>query len=54
MIEKRIVLIDGEKLTKLMLVHNFGVSTKQVFEIKMLDTDFLLIWDIETQVNIET
>ena len=41
-IEKRIVLIDGEKLTELMLAHNLGVSTKQVFEIKALDTDYFI------------
>lgn len=41
-IEKRIVLIDGEKLTELMLAHNLGVSTKQVYEIKALDTDYFL------------
>jgi len=42
LIEKRIVLIDGEQLTELMLEHNLGVSTKQVFEIKALDTDYFL------------
>ena len=41
-IEKRIVLIDGDKLTELMITHNLGVSTKQVFEIKALDTDYFL------------
>lgn len=40
MIEKRIVLVDGERLTELMLEHNLGVTTKQVFEIKTLDTDY--------------
>lgn len=41
-IEKRIVLIDGDKLTELMLSQNLGVSTKQVFEMKALDTDYFL------------
>ena len=41
-IEKRIVLINGEELTDLMLEHNLGVSTKQVFEIKALDSDYFL------------
>lgn len=41
-IEKRIVLIDGGILTELMLTHNLGVSTKQVFEIKVLDTDYFI------------
>ncbi|GAM66760.1 mrr restriction system protein [Vibrio sp. JCM 19236] len=39
-IEKRIVLIDGEQLTELMLSHNLGVSVKQIYEIKTLDTDY--------------
>jgi len=42
MIEKRIVLVDGEQLTELMLTHDLGVSTKQVFKIKTLDTDYFL------------
>ena len=42
MIEKRIVLINGEQLTELMLEHNLGVSTKQVFEVKALDSDYFL------------
>lgn len=42
LIEKRIVLIDGEQLTELMLAHNLGVSTKQVFDIKTLDSDYFL------------
>ncbi len=42
MIEKRIVLVDGEQLTELMLTHNLGVSTKQVFEVKSLDSDYFL------------
>jgi len=40
LIEKRIVLINGELLTDLMLEHNLGVSTKQVYELKALDTDY--------------
>lgn len=42
LIEKRIVLINGEQLTELMLEYNLGVSTKQVFEIKALDSDYFL------------
>lgn len=41
-IEKRIVLINGEQLTELMLEHNLGVSTKQIFEVKALDSDYFL------------
>lgn len=39
-IEKRIVLIDGNRLTALMIEHNVGVSTRQVFAIKALDSDY--------------
>ena len=42
LIEKRIVLINGEQLTDLMLEHNLGVSTKQVYELKALDTDYFI------------
>lgn len=40
LIEKRIVLIDGARLTALMIEHNVGVSTRQVFAIKALDSDY--------------
>lgn len=36
---QHIILIDGQKFTKLMIEHNFGVSTKKTFEIKVIDTD---------------
>lgn len=36
-----IILIDGERLTKLMIEHNFCVSTRKTFEIKAIDTDAL-------------
>jgi len=42
LIEKRIVLINGEQLTDLMLEHNLGVSSKQVYELKALDTDYFI------------
>ncbi|WP_457934216.1 restriction endonuclease [Pseudoalteromonas sp. SCSIO 43210] len=42
LIEKRIVLVDGKQLTELMLTHNLGVSTKQVFEVKALDSDYFI------------
>ncbi|MBQ4845214.1 restriction endonuclease [Pseudoalteromonas sp. MMG005] len=42
MIEKRIVLVDGEQLSALMLSHNLGVSTKYRFEVKALDSDYFL------------
>ena len=37
---QRIVLVDGERLTKLMIEYNVGVSTAQTYEIKEIDSDF--------------
>lgn len=42
LIDKRIVLVDGKQLTELMLTHNLGVSIKQVFEVKALDSDYFI------------
>lgn len=39
-IEHKIVLIDGEKMASLMIEHNVGINTKEVFEIKTIDTDY--------------
>lgn len=36
---QRIILIDGQKLARLMIEHNFGVSVQKTFAIKALDTD---------------
>lgn len=36
---QHIILIDGDKLSKLMIEHNFAVSVKKTFEIKAIDTD---------------
>ena len=38
--KQHIVLVDGDRLTKLMIKHNLGVSTFHTYEIKKLDTDF--------------
>lgn len=40
MIEKKIVLIDGEELAKLMIRHNLGVSIKDSYQIKTVDMDY--------------
>lgn len=40
MIEKKIVLIDGAMLADLMLQHNLGVSVKDTYQVKTLDTDY--------------
>jgi restriction system protein len=39
-IESRIVLIDGEQLTQLMIDHDIGVSTASIYEIKKVDSDY--------------
>ena len=36
----KIVKIDGERLAKLMITHNVGVSVQSVYEIKRIDTDY--------------
>lgn len=42
MIEKKVVLIDGKQLADLMIRHNLGVSVKQTFQVKTIDTDFFI------------
>ncbi|MEN8260133.1 MAG: restriction endonuclease, partial [Pseudomonadota bacterium] len=39
-IETKIILIDGNKLAKLMFDHGVGVSTNSVYEVKKIDTDY--------------
>jgi restriction system protein len=39
-IEKKIILIDGKGLSKLMVEHNIGVSVIGTYEIKKLDLDY--------------
>ena len=36
----KVVLVDGEMLTKLMIKHNVGVSSEHIYEIKRIDSDF--------------
>ncbi len=38
--ETKVVLIDGQMLTKLMVDYNLGVSTINVFELKKIDNDY--------------
>ena len=40
MIERKIVLIDGEQLAELMIDHDIGVSAAQTYTIKRVDSDF--------------
>ena len=39
-LNKKIVLIDGQELARYMIEYNVGVSTKQVYEIKKIDSDY--------------
>jgi len=41
-IDTRIVLIDGEMLTELMIANDVGVSLKKAYEIKKLDSDYFI------------
>lgn len=37
---KKIVLIDGEELARYMIEYSIGVSTKRIFKVKRIDTDY--------------
>ena len=37
-----IILIDGKKLTDLMLEYNVGIQIKAVYEVKEMDEDFFI------------
>lgn len=39
-IDSKIILIDGELLTQLMIDHNVGVSSVASYEIKKIDSDY--------------
>jgi restriction system protein len=39
-ISKRIVLIDGAELARLMVQHNVGVRTRTTYEVKKIDEDY--------------
>jgi len=38
--DMKIVLIDGEQLAQLMIDYNLGVTVRQVYEVKRIDTDY--------------
>lgn len=44
--DRRIVLVDGERMADLMLKHGIGVSTKQTLILQRMDEDFFL--DLES------
>lgn len=39
-LDMKIVLIDGQQLAELMIEHNLGVTRKEVYEVKQLDSDY--------------
>lgn len=43
--QHHIILIDGKRLAKLMIEHNFGVTVKKTFHIKELDMDIFADYD---------
>lgn len=38
--QQRLVLIDGEELTRLMIKHGVGVRTERKVELKKVDLDY--------------
>lgn len=40
LIEKKIVLIDGQELAKLMIQYNLGVGIKENYQVKHIDSDY--------------
>lgn len=40
LIEKKIVLIDGQELAKLMIQYNLGVGIKETYAVKQIDSDY--------------
>jgi len=41
-IDSKIILIDGQRLSELMIEHNVGVSPVASYEIKKIDTDYFI------------
>ncbi|MCX8031833.1 MAG: restriction endonuclease [Thermoleophilia bacterium] len=39
-LETKVILIDGQRLAKLMFIYNVGVSTARTIEIKRIDSDY--------------
>jgi len=45
--QQHIILIDGEKLARYMIEHDFGVSVKRTFKIKAIDMDIFVEYQDE-------
>jgi restriction system protein len=41
-IERKIVLIDGQQLARLMIDYNVGVATARTYTIKKIDSDYFM------------
>ncbi|MGL5076014.1 MAG: restriction endonuclease, partial [Waterburya sp.] len=41
-IETKIILIDGHRLTELMIEYNVGVTSVAKYEIKKIDSDYFI------------
>lgn len=39
-IEKKIILIDGDELTQLVIDHNVGVAAVETYAVKRVDIDY--------------
>jgi restriction system protein len=39
-LDMKIVLIDGQQLAELMIEHNLGVTRKEIYEVKQIDSDY--------------
>lgn len=39
-LDMKVVLIDGQHLAELMIEHNLGVTRKEIYEVKQIDSDY--------------
>jgi restriction system protein len=42
MIEKKIVLIDGKRLSELMIIYDVGVGSLKTYKLKQVDNDYFI------------
>lgn len=38
----KVVLIDGRELAQLMIENSLGVNTKEIYEVKQVDSDYFV------------
>ena len=41
-IDSKVILVDGSKLTELMIEHNVGVTPISKYEVKKIDSDYFI------------